>query len=554
MFYPTTCGKDIQNLLNNASRNDNDVLQTPNDTHMDSIPNNTTRIDDVVQPAPQTKSKEVQNLATEVEVKDIIDGHQPQVQPTSTTTTDDFKSRQSIRSMDISQVRGILNEANNSLSQASSSQQIDVQDMANKLSQRYTGKQAISLIVLQFMHDRLDFCAEDKVAAIRSFGEPFNKTMADALTYYVKTNKHTCATGNLPSKWGNTFATVFKHVAVCLWPNTHKKKTFKEIAKHRKLYGIRLKAGCPTGPSSAPRCTQTPKKVPKRKHDGSMFTTPPASNLQYCSREVSTKRRKQQGYSPYFDILHNDYKYVVRVFLPLMKSEAVQSLDAKVNLRLRKIMISGQYFPGNLVGKKAADVIKLNQPLIPITYATATSHGFFELEITLPTDIKDDCNTIQSIHDCWGLLYIFPRRKITRETSIDMTSCFGNARLSQGGSRKSNSEHKNTATSPNTLNLSPEQKSNNQEQSNQWNITADPKSLLHMSVSLIGDNWGDLFKGKMYHGTITKVEKDKVDQYVYFTALFEDCYEKFCLDELRDLHMITKDQYDLLKPQSNPDP
>ena len=427
------------------------------------------------------------------------------------------------------------------------------------------------------MQHRLEFCSEDKVKSLQRFGEPLNKDMAEAFTQYLEGEGHLTSSDLYDKKWGKPFATIFKHVAKCIWPNAHKRTVFKDIAKDRHLYGIRMKAGvqqrrCHTATISPDK---TPTKCTKHNTDDQRdpFATPSPSSSEHsqipriCSKRrepdtthrnrMSIKRRKHGGFTPHYDILHNDHKYVVRVFLPLMKERTAQLLEVKVNLALRTLKIVGNYFPGHLVGKKASQEIKLQQPLIPIIYAPQSCHGNFEMVIRLPSDIKDNVPTIQSIHDCWGLIYVFTRRKITRETTIDLTTCFGNARLTTMNSTKSTRrsiENKDTTqpqinmdTPPHTQ--QPTTKDNNGED---WKFTADPDCLIGLPVTLPGERWSQLFKGRAYLGFITSFKQDQKDGYYYFSVVFDDCVETFYLDELLKEKVITTEQYELLKPQCNP--
>ena len=552
MFSQTSNADDILQLVNGTDEFDTTTL----DVDSNSMEQESTTPD--VEPSDTELAVEVKELPVDLPIDD---------------DTEELKSKSSIRSTDPSYLRNILKDVTNT---HSASTQIDVDTVTAYLQRNYTGKARFDLI-LDFMLHRLEFCSEDKVKSLQRFGEPLNKDMAEAFTQYLAEEGYLTSSELYNKKWGKPFSTIFKHVAKSVWPNSHKRSTFKDIAKDRHLYGIRMKAGgerrrCHTATKST---DDTPTKRTKRNTDGQrdVFATPSPSSSEHSQvpriytkrreREVThehknrtpIKRRKHGGFTPHYDILHNDYKYVVRVFLPLMKQRTAQLLQVKVNLALRTLKIMGNYFPGHLVGSKASQEIKLKQPLIPIIYAPQSFHGNFEILVRLPSDIKDSMSTIQSIHDCWGLTYVFPRRKITRETTIDLTSCFGNARLTTMNSNKStrrSTESKDTTQPQINMNTSSRPTEQPEKNAEDWKFTADRNCLIGLPITIPGERWSKLFKGHEYTGFITSCELNDKDGYYYFTVFFEDCEEKFCLDELLKEKFITTEVYDLLKPQCNP--
>ena len=162
------------------------------------------------------------------------------------------------------------------------------------------------------------------------------------------------------------------------------------------------------------------KSNPPTNITGRMFNPPASNRLFHMGPKMilpvrDTPRTK---FVPYYDILQNDCLYVIRCILPLMKEETAQELTIKVNLRHSKCKISGNYVPSTLIGKESNRQIKMRQPLLPIVCSDMTTTGYFELDISIPADIRDDMSKVKLIHDCWGFCISIPRRKITHGTQV----------------------------------------------------------------------------------------------------------------------------------------
>jgi hypothetical protein len=199
--------------------------------------------------------------------------------------------------------------------------------------------------------------------------------------------------------------------------------------------------------------------------------------------------------------------------------------------------------------------LKLGQPLFPVTYAPKYVNGQFELQIALPEDIKDTTTTIKTIHDSWGLLIPFARRKITHEANVNLTSCFGCTTLSTTPATVSarlvttteiSTGHPLESMSPTANPVAPEEVKGTSK------VTSDPESLIGKEVSIAGDRWAGPYKGKMYAGSIVSCNKSEEDDYVYFDLRFDDCTETMYLDELLELALISQDDYNILAPTCNP--
>ena len=428
---------------------------------------------------------------------------------------------------------------------------INIEDMRERIvGSGYTGSKVSRDIVLEWFHDEIDFCEVDKIKDIRAFGEPVQSNLSKILEAYVAIHHPS----NTSKTWGKPMGSVFKYLARSLWPSTHRNKTFKQLTRGRRLYGIRVKEehSQPTA-NRHPNTTNTqhtPKAAEKRPY---AFTTPSPTLSRHCAMHSVFKKPRTMAreniqlsgtFTPFYDIIHNDYLYCVRVFLPLMTARAANKLTFAISLAQRTCSISGSYWPSTRIGTKSADILSLTQPMLPIDYAPERNNGQFSIHVNLPPDIKDDKQNFQTIHDCWGLLIPFPKRKITQTANISLTSCFGSTKISMQPAR--------TSAAPSTNRPRAQEPEGEDDSGGPWVITEDPQSLLGKPVILDGLRWDARFKGRFYPGKITLVKQDEKDQYYYFTISFDDCKETLFLDELREEKLITEDEYNLLLPTCVP--
>ena len=458
---------------------------------------------------------------------------------------------QSIRSMSAMQLVRQIEEATK-IENMESPCNIEYQQLHSKvLNNQYTGNKEALKHILNFFEECIDFCNTDKENSLTTWGTPESKELSRAYQNYLEEH----AISRFASS-GKSLCTVFRFVAEILWPQTHKRKKVKDIIKARrlgrKLYGLKLRNGTAAKTGAIERdgtaaktgeierdLTNNPPPIPTPKKKRATYDTPT-----YITPTNKRPKRYNGTFTPYHDILQNNEIYTVRIILPLMHPDAVRLLSMNINLAMRKCTISGSYWPSTLIGCKSAEVIHLGQPLLPIIYAPPQHNGQFALEIALPSDIKDDVTNINSIHDSWGLLIPIPRRKITQETDINMSSCFGTTKLSIN-------EMPITPPKPFTM-FDTKESSTPPAPIQDWKITEDPTSLIGMKVNIDGALWGANYKGQKFAGTIKHCEINNDDGFHYFTINFQDCRETMYLDELRNYEFITADQYDILKAQCTP--
>ena len=430
--------------------------------------------------------------------------------------------------------------------------------------------------LLSFLANACELCPSDTVKALTTWGQPHMKVIVAHLEQYAN-NREEFHRDQLPILWGKSFGAVFNKMKKVIWPNTHKKENVPQsLKKHRCIYGIRITQqldsdieddspiSTPSG-GSISKQPYTPRTTPTHRMTIDM-TTPhmpttqclsfPTPNHKKRARTTSlrtVKKHKGFNFEPYYDILHNNHIYVVRVFLPLMKPETVQGIDTKVNMAYRQIVMTGSYFPSTLIGIESAKKASLQQPLLPVVYANKDKCGQFQLTITLPADIKDSEERIQMTHDCWGITITVPRRKICHDAEVQLTTCFGSAKVTSGPPQTS-STLQVPPRAPRNTHKEPEIDPTTPESPPPTVSKADPKSLLGKILTVPGEKWGAQWKGRTYKGTITHFHRSRKDKHIYFTAEFDDVTEQLWLDELLKAKHISQECYDLLEPICNHPP
>ena len=507
----------------------------------------------------------------------------------SPSTDSSIDSRVSCRSTTPDQIRNIIQESTTAVSfpiqHGAITWQITAMTKAIK-DQGYTAKtRDITSLILKFFHEHCSFCATDTPKALKEWGQPHATSISNHMDYYADQQIQAC---KRPKLWGKCVNAIFHKMAVCLWPNTHKRSKPKMLLKDRCLYGFKItqhlpvwrtnhktQKGGPRFKTPSPHLEHSSSETsPQSEHSSSdtspemsTFSTPrslgfptPKTRKRTSTDTAWTPNgqltaRRRTNFTPYYDILHNDAIYVVRIFLPLMEPTTVEGLTMNINLGHRKLSIGGSYFPSNLIGIESARKADLRQPLLPIIYSARIHNGQFQLDIALPSDIKDNESAIQTTHDCWGLLVTLPRRKITHEAEIQLTTCFGSAKVTTG-TRQSNTTLDIPPRTPRAPSLEPEPELDPNTPTTPPPAIAqsDPKSLLGLVLTISGDKWGDQWKGRQYKGTITRFYRSKKDQHIFFIAQFEDVSEKLWLNELLSGKHISQEHYDLLKPTCNVQP
>ena len=414
---------------------------------------------------------------------------------------------------------------------------------------KYTGDQTKLIATLHFFQDVLDICPTDRPAALLQWGQPLQAIISRVFDAYCTRYASEKAVNIHAS--GQTLGAVFRRFAQIIWP----KSTAKKVAhKWRCFYGIRIKESATSmipqpNPSDHTALTITNTTVQTPPNVTNLFYTPTGgslSNHPYHSRQP----HNQPGvFVPYYDILHNDDLYTVRVILPLMKENTAQNLDITVQPGRRKCIVKGSYIPSTLVGNESAKLLHLKQPLLPIIYSGPNTNGQFQLNIALPDDIRDDKQGIHVIHDCWGVLISLPRRKIVRDAQINLVSCFGSARVvaprTPQTPQTSIQLHVSARSPSPPMSLTPDNKDAAADQHMDNPIDIQPELLIGRKIVISGERWGDQWKGKSYTGFIFKF--DTTNGYVIFKAKFDDCEEDFDITDLLSHDLVSQDEFNLLK-------
>ena len=472
--------------------------------------------------------------------------------PPATPNASHVKARaMSISNMTKAELLAVINSTTKFVN-TTEPMKLDVDRLHSHLATQY-GKKAekvrILEAVLHFFSRKLDICPHDTITKLKAWGQPPLTSLAPALEAHCKVHF-----SDIDKKqWGKTLSTIFGYLTEMIWPRTHQHHV-KPKRKHRCLYGIRLRhtvSGQGKDLSITTTCSpeEDPSSTRKRKIDDTTPTSVKAlSPFILPPQQVLPKRSTTSPFTPYHDILLNDSIYVVRCILPLMATETAEKLKIKINLLHRKISITGNYLPSNLIGRESSKQILPTQPLLPTIPSGIHTTGYFELDISVPTDIRTDLSNVKLIHDCWGLCFSFPRVKIQHDCDVQLTSCFG-VTPTIGNARKGKStppvemsvpkRTNSTAAPPDTEAKAP--------------ITpvdiADPSRLINMSVSVDGKLWGNAWAGKTYKGIIVKCEDLlKTEGYVRWTIQFEDICTPFELDDLLNENVITQTEHDALKP------
>ena len=307
-------------------------------------------------------------------------------------------------------------------------------------------------------------------------------------------------------------------------------------------------------------------------HDNRRTNFTPYQPFQFTPMVHTNRDNRRTNFTPYYDILKNDGVYILRCILPLMKEDCAQGLTIKINLRHSKCHISGNYVPSTLIGKESNRQIQLRQPLLPMICSDMTTTGYFELDISIPSDIRDDLSKVKLIHDCWGICMSFPRRKILHDTQVALTSCFGTTpSLSQSKSTTMEQPTLSMMTVPRRITQSTprgngasnigsarpvppnsEDPHDGQDNGPAQDLT-DPNGWMGKEVMADGIVFGAAYAKHSYPGVVVKCTdllEDPSKGYFEWQIEFEDMTIKFELDDLRKASIVTKEEYVLLEKRS----
>ena len=408
------------------------------------------------------------------------------------------------------------------------------------LAMVYTSKSGRIDQVLQYFQHDLEFCPIDSITRLQEWGQLPRKYMAERLKTFIDQqprdmeNIETTGTG-----WNATMNCILSHLYCIFWPKSSQKISWKKATKHRCVIGIRYKY------QPNMKTEQSPLHI----SSATDWETMNAPNIKYEQGTQSLPRSKNQTlsgiFTPYYDILQNDTVYVVRTILPLMSSSTANSLSISANLGHRTCTVKGSYIPSTLIGTEPAKSVRLKQPLLAVHYSPRTTTGAFQLDIALPSDIRDEEDQIKVIHDCWGILLCFPRRKITHDANIQLASCFGLTRLGASNPPQTPSPQISLVVPPRTPQTPPPPVVDTTSID-----VSDAEILMGKVIHLPGHRWGNRYKGKTYEGVIDKHYKQ--DGYVLWEAFFNDCRETFYLEELLEFALISQEQFDQLKGTCQP--
>ena len=236
-----------------------------------------------------------------------------------------------------------------------------------------------------------------------------------------------------------------------------------------------------------------------------------------------------------------------------MKSKTAKAIDIRANLGHSKCTVQGSYIPSTLIGTACAKQLALKQPLLTTITSPRATTGQFKLEIALPSDIKDDDSKVHVVHDSWGILISFPRRKIIHEAEVKLVSCFGVTHL--GAPRQDK-----TPTTIRQLHIpasstTPPPPTSSASSLDPVQDTAipstDPQILLGRAINLPGAKWGPQYKGHTYTGIIDSFIQD--GDYGYWEAKFDDCRERFDITDLLKYELVSQLEYDQLKRTCYPE-
>ena len=473
-------------------------------------------------------------------------------------------------------MKAILNNVASQESRAVSTPRcIDVDEIFQAFQDhKYTGSDEKVKFFLQFIAARVHVCPLDNVRRLRAWGMPKKSLFALALRQFAQTSEDQDIKN--VKAWGNTIGRLFKIFAQILWPNKHQLVK----ARHRCMYGIRIR------PEYIPNTTEL---IPAFPNDFESPTYDQESNRRWSTGSTSS------GYSdttapmiaqpqhttgngthrtgqikPFYDILENAHCYVVRIVIPLMDSADAKRIQVHSNLAQKVLTVSGSYIPGCMIGEPMEQLFSIRSPLLPVIYAPANANGCFHLDIALPSDIKDDEESIKFNHALWGIGIQYPRRKTIGQVTINFSSCFGNCHLGTSRPTEKESESDGPSTERDDQTPAPEDNSvivdspDQPEAPPQESQTSTPTtpttqdrklstlSLVGRVVSVHGSLWGARYKGKTYHGKVTRITRPtrgKLKGYYVYWVKFSDCVEKFSLSDLQGFGAITDEEYDTLKAQ-----
>ena len=556
---------------------------------------------------------------------------QQQVQPgtTPTPTRTGRKSRQS-QATNAQSVRTVsrervVHELRRTYSSTQNSEKPydlkrELSSFAEALRADYTAKQAHAKVdlFLQFILLTTEICPRDHTSKIRGWGRMKQATFAEQLGYFASQRNVTS------QAWGKTVDRLLTLLAQKIWPRTAKDRT--NIKKNRSWYGFRFNgygdvSSIPTADhdrhidiNSPQSLSSTPVSTPGSSDSGCSLASPftsPRIMTPFFTPLTRTSRSKMQ-FQPYYDILENGDCYVVRIFTPAMTPQDANKLQITSNLAQKYVSVTGAYIPGCIIGDQLVNEFDIQKPLTSSICSQTKNSGYMDLKIALPTDIKDDEQSIQFAHVMWGLAIHFPRRKQVQDVTMRFTSCFGTCNLDvehksspTNGQQKSSDdddvddvdtttpqENKATgktltrtrrtatkktittkATENSKRNTRLRRTTNKKRKVRSPSPATTPKAtrkrktpgrektitkqdLIGRTCSVRGELWDDSYAGQYYDMTVLRIVKTikpgdtkKYDTFI----LEEDDHEyEFYLHDLKDFGIVTEEEYHAMATDADP--
>jgi hypothetical protein len=271
---------------------------------------------------------------------------------------------------------------------------------------------------LDFMaSEHVDICPNDNAKAITNWGSAKQARLVKLVASFAQTMA-VDSTISPVANWGKTVSRLYTIFATIVWP-----KSAPDIAqKYRCCAGIRINVTSEDHNTEADHPNTNDLKSPMQ---GKTIE----SRLSFRTPSPRTSSRSKKMFSPFFDILENGSTYVVRIILPLMDPQQARRIKFESNFTQKCLRVSGSYIPGCHIGDKLTREFSISAPLHPSIPAPSHNCGWFDLNIPLPSDIKDDACELNVSQVIWGLAVHLPRRKRMGEVAVQLNTCFGTANL-----------------------------------------------------------------------------------------------------------------------------
>lgn len=329
------------------------------------------------------------------------------------------------------------------------------------------------------------------------------------------------------------------------------------------------------------------------------------------STPLTRTRHSKMQFQPYYDILENGDCYVIRIFTPAMAPQDANKLQIKANLAQKYVSVTGTYIPGCIIGDQLVDKFGIHKPLSSSICSQTKNCGYMDLKIALPTDIKDDEQSIQFAHVMWGLAIHFPRRKQVQDVRMRFTSCFGSCNLdvehtsSLTNKQKTSSidlttsqekkgtvdgdqraeeqltiPHRHTSSMVDltsqdkkatvfddqpatgkrkTRSLTPKATKKHKTRSASSKAITSKQDLIGRTFSVRGELWGESFAGKLYDLTVLRIVKTikAGDTKKYDTFILQEDDQdgneyEFYLGDLKDFGIVTEEEYAAMVTDADP--